>query len=224
MGKLWTTCGNDDPTCGNGGNGSCSAEDIMASHLNTGSKRTYTFMQKMFFYEPVGVFEDFSVGLKESGLRLKLRHQARKLPDAVKVTVRIPVEGADGKEEELITNGVLLSDHYDELYDELELRNTIGKFNQRILLLNGTEDLLIVVSDVENTYKTICINAENAKSETGSDPAGAKPVIYTVGKGVGGDKPYSHFDLVFGEDAPDTVFPAILSFLEGTCEGRYQVL
>ena len=48
--------------------------------------------------------------------------------------------------------------------------------------------------------------------------------MYTVGKQVGGAKPYSHFDLVFGEDAPQTVFPAILSFLEGTCEGRYVVL
>jgi len=59
MGKIWATCGNDDPACGNGGNGSCSVEDVMASHLNTGSKRTYAFMQKMFYYEPVGVFEDF---------------------------------------------------------------------------------------------------------------------------------------------------------------------
>ena len=38
--------------------------------------------------------------------------------------------------------------------------------------------------------------------------------MFTVGSDVySGAKPYSHFDLVFGEDAPNTVFPAILKFL-----------
>ena len=45
--------------------------------------------------------------------------------------------------------------------------------------------------------------------------------MFTVGLGAGGSKPYSHFDLVFGEDAPSSVFPAVLSFLDGNCEGKY---
>jgi hypothetical protein len=36
--------------------------------------------------------------------------------------------------------------------------------------------------------------------------------------------PYSHFDLVFGDDAPISVFPVVLSFMLGNCEGRFNAI
>lgn len=65
------------PHQGNGGNGSCSLENVMASHENSGSAKTYDFMQRMFFFEPLGVFEDFAEGLTETGLKLKARHDPK---------------------------------------------------------------------------------------------------------------------------------------------------
>ena len=113
---------------------------------------------------------------------------------------------------------------YDDEYEVLELYKTIGRFNQRILLLNGTEDQLVVPTDVEKCYETICENAKNAlKDSKGKESPEGLPTIYTVGKAVGGNKPYSHFDMLFGEDAPKTIFPAILAFLEGHTAGRYSI-
>ena len=249
MGKVWKSCGNEDPTCGNGGNGSCNAEDVMASHLNSGSKRTYSFMERMFFYEPVGVFEDFSVGLKDSGLILKLRDRPKQVREEVQVTVKlsssedhtssacdghsssntspdgIQCEGDEKDKDKdnyvVSIDGILT---YENQFETLELQNFIGKYNQRIMLLNGTEDNLVVVADVQKSYETICKNAKSVFEETGVEPRGGKPTIYTAGIQVGGAFPYSHFDLVFGEDAPTTIFPAILSFLDGSCEGRYEIL
>jgi len=257
MGKVWKSCGNEDPTCGNGGNGSCSAEDVMASHLNSGSKRTYSFMERMFFYEPVGVFEDFSVGLKDSGLILKLRDRPKQVREEVQVTVKLSSSedhassdcdcdsnssntspDPDGIQSErggdinkdkdkdkdnyiVSVDGILT---YENQFETLELQNFIGKYNQRIMLLNGTEDNLVVVADVQKSYETICNNAKSVFEETGVEPRGGKPTIYTAGTQIGGAFPYSHFDLVFGEDAPTTIFPAILSFLDGSCEGRYEIL
>ena len=115
----------------------------------------------------------------------------------------------------------------------LSYTNFIKRHNSRIFLLNGTEDQLVVPVDVEKCYNTICENAkegpgsyeeEESHSDDSRDGHGyGAPTIYTVGKGVGGDKPYSHFDLLFGEDAPKNIFPAILAFLEGHIHGRYSI-
>ena len=190
----------------------------MARHENSGSARTYTFMQQMFNYEPVGVFEEFSIGLNESGLILKQRNQPKSLtvPVEVKVILASEVEG----EPDVVISGTgeLFGGGYDDDYDTIQLSQHLCRYNPRLMLLNGTEDKLVAAVDVDRTYEIVCKNAEDAPHEL------RRPTIYTVGLAVGGDLPYSHFDLVFGEDAPKTVFPAILSFLEGTCEGRYQIV
>jgi len=95
------------------------------------------------------------------------------------VEVRVKCEDGEG---DVVTDGALFSDSYEAEYDELEIQKTIGKFNQRILLLNGTEDQLIVVVDVEKTYQTICDNIKQVHEETGVESPGGKPTIYTVGK------------------------------------------
>ena len=148
-------------------------------------------------------------------MKLKRRSEPKLIPEAVEVKVHI------GDSVIASTAGCLVSDRYDDEYDIIELHETIGKYNQRILVLNGTEDLLIVMEDAEKTYNKICENAKKYFEETGMESNPHRPTIYTVGKAVGGSKPYSHFDLVFGEDAPQAVFPVILSFLDGNCEGRY---
>ena len=235
MGKMWESCGN-------GGNGSCNGnsnppaqecvdadnklvlfvlyvlvEDVMASHQNTGSSRTYYFMQKMFNFEPVGVFEDFTIGLENTGLILKLRDEPIALMDPVEVKIVIASEVEGEPERVITTTGKLIADGYDADYDTIQLSEHLCRYNPRLMLLNGTEDKLVAPEDVNRTFDVVCKNAESFTTRLG-------PTIYTVGLAVGGELPYSHFDLVFGEDAPNTVFPAILSFLEGTCEGRYQTI
>ena len=249
FGKIWSSLGNDDPTCGNGGNGSCSAEDVMASHENSGSKRTYDFMQHMFCFEPVGVMEDFFEALSGTGLKLKRRGEPKREKIRVEINTKNDPslitadnwnkkesmfsehkvninEGGNGSRPHVIdgVDAYLVYDNYDDEYDVLELHKTIGRFNQRILLINGTEDQLVVPADVEKCYDTICRNAKNVYEESeGKDSSEGIPTIYTVGKAVGGDKPYSHFDMLFGEDAPKNIFPAILAFLEGQTAGRYTI-
>ena len=249
VGKIWSSFGNDDPNCGNNGNGSCGIEDVMASHENSGSARTYDFMQRMFCFEPVGVMEDFFEGLSTTGLKLKCRGEPhrQKIHVGVKAsknsspaTDTSGIDDSETKEQnlEMREDGVqregvemiddvdayAVYDGYDDDYDVLELGKTIGRFNQRILLLNGTEDQLVVPADVEKCYNVICQNAKEAHEESeGVEISEGIPTIYTVGKMVGGDKPYSHFDLLFGEDAPRNIFPAILAFLEGHTAGRYSI-
>ena len=176
----------------------------MASHKNSGSARTYDFMQRMFCFEPVGVFEDFFEGLSETvshresnpmlhpnlsqfvrnciylqGLKLKTRHSPRIMSDHVEVKVVIPGEP------EVTTAGALLSDGYDDDYDVLELWKSIGRFNQSIIVLNGTEDQLVVVADAEKTFQAICENAQKQLEETGRSPEGLGPTMFTVGLGAG---------------------------------------
>lgn len=128
FGKFWNSCRNDDPSCGNNGNGSCSAEDVMASHLNTGSARTYDFMQTMFCFEPVGVFEDFSVGLLEHGLRLKLRNEPRTLSDPVTVTVEVESGGEEGEIVIVTTGGTLTTDNYGKSLTRRKAENFVTRF------------------------------------------------------------------------------------------------
>lgn len=66
---------------------SCGLEQLMAHPENSGSARIHSFMADMFCHEPAGIFKDFAIGLKPSGLRLKYREMIRETLQAETVIV-----------------------------------------------------------------------------------------------------------------------------------------
>ena len=100
------------------------------------------------------------------------------------------------------------------------LKDHIGSHAPRVLLVCATEDTIVPEIDVLNTYEAIVNNSERDDADrldgTGA-AAGARRVfssrMFSVGTKAGTAKPYSHFDLVFGEDAAVDVFPEVADFI-----------
>ena len=109
------------------------------------------------------------------------------------------------------------------------LKDHIGSHAPRVLLVCATEDTIVPEVDVLSTYEAIVNNSDRDDDDDAAttghadgphSPAkggGAKRVfssrMFSVGTKAGTAKPYSHFDLVFGEDAAVDVFPEVADFI-----------
>jgi len=169
---------------------SCGMIDKVSSAANTGSRKTHTLMRRGFCWEPFGVIRDLKKGFLPGGVSLSypavLAKEARR-------------EDPSNAEDELRTVILQEESHI------VEISGSIGLYCSKICLIYGTDDKQIAPADVERLAADIKRNIA-AKDD-------AVFCIVPCGRQLG-HKPYSHFDLVIGEDAPIDVFPKIGQFLK----------
>lgn len=91
---------------------------------------------------------------------------------------------------------------------QVDIKASIGSYCKNICLIYGAEDLQINEVDVLKLKEDIITNNNNVNL-----------VVCGFGKKFG-QKPYSHFDLILGQDAATDVFPKLLSFLNSSSNSR----
>ena len=96
--------------------------------------------------------------------------------------------------------------------ETFHIEDHLGNNESNILLICGTEDLLVPEADVIATFEAI---VENARLDPSSEYSFCSKII-SVGKKAGYRSSYSHFDLIFSVDAVIDVFPQILDFINLT--------
>jgi hypothetical protein len=96
--------------------------------------------------------------------------------------------------------------------ETFHIEDHLGNNESNILLICGTEDLLVPEADVIATFEAI---VENARLDPSREYSFCSKII-SVGKKAGYRSSYSHFDLIFSVDAVIDVFPQILDFINLT--------
>lgn len=96
--------------------------------------------------------------------------------------------------------------------ETFHIEDHLGNNESNILLICGTEDLLVPEADVIATFEAI---VENARLDPSREYSFCSKII-SVGKKAGYRSSYSHFDLIFSADAVIDVFPQILDFINLT--------
>jgi hypothetical protein len=189
--------------------------NMIGNTENSGDLKIYRMLEEMFF-EPTDVLLELVGGMQSAGLRLSK-------------------EGTGGGESEGVIEGQTKHSNITSSSSSRYRKNTrrgspsvfcsitvpeadvetfhiedhIGLNESNILLICGTEDLLVPEADVIATFEAIVDNSR-------LDPHRANSFcskIISVGKKAGHRSSYSHFDLIFSVDAVTDVFPQIADFI-----------
>ena len=96
-----------------------------------------------------------------------------------------------------LVNGICMQNGSKQVF----IKKSIGSHCKNICLFYGAEDFQITEADVLKLKEDIIRNNKYTNL-----------LICGFGKKFG-QQPYSHFDLILGKDAPNDVFPRLLSFL-----------
>lgn len=170
--------------------------DIIASSSNTNSGITHKMMNESFCKEGIGVIDEMKEGISENGLRIKYRVSVTNT-DVDDNYVYIDLFGEEMQENPLIT-----TDHL--------IESTIGIYSPYLGLIYGYDDPQILEEDVMKLVNKI---SSNRSTLTGN---GQRECFIRGFGSKYNDPPYSHYDLLIGNDAPAKVFPVLLDFLQST--------
>jgi hypothetical protein len=194
---------------------------------NSGDLKIYRMLEEMFF-EPTEVLLELVAGMQSAGLRLSkegpgggdsdgegegvLRGQTRRSDSTSTsgTTSNSSYRCRENTRRERGSPSVFCSTTVPEADAEtFHIEDHIGLNESNILLICGTEDLLVPEADVILTFEAI---VENARLDPHRDRSFCSKII-SVGKKAGHRSSYSHFDLIFSVDAVIDVFPQILDFI-----------
>lgn len=170
--------------------------DVIASSSNSSSVLTHKMMNEGFCKEGIGVIDEMKEGISGNGLKIKYTASITNT-DIDDDYVYLNVHDEEIPENSLITT-------------EFLIESTIGVYATSIGLLYGYDDPQILEEDVIKLANKINLN----RSILASD-AQQKCFIKGFGSKYN-DPPYSHYDLLIGNDAPTKVFPVLLQFLQSS--------
>jgi alpha/beta superfamily hydrolase len=170
--------------------------DIVASSSNADNRLTHKMMNESFCKEGIGVIDEMKEGISGNGLRIKY-------PASVTNTeIEDDYVYIDVNDEEIHGNSLITTEYL--------IESTIGVHTTSIGLLYGYDDPQILEEDVIKLANKINDNRSISTSSS-------QKQCFIKGFGTKyNDPPYSHYDMLIGNDAPTKVFPVLLHFLQSS--------
>jgi hypothetical protein len=195
--------------------------NMIGNTENSGDLKIYRMLEEMFF-EPTDVLLELVGGMQSAGLRLSkedtgggegesevksegaLEGQTKHFNTTPSSSSRYRKNTRRGSPSVFCSTAVPEAD-----VETFHIEDHIGLNESNILLICGTEDLLVPEADVIATFEAI---VENARLDPHRANSFCSKII-SVGKKAGHRSSYSHFDLIFSVDAVIDVFPQIVDFI-----------
>jgi hypothetical protein len=189
--------------------------NMIGNTENSGDLKIYRMLEEMFF-EPTDVLLELVGGMQSAGLRLSKEGTGEGESEGVieGQTKHSNITSSSSSRYRKNTRrgspSVFCSTRVPEAdVETFHIEDHIGLNESNILLICGTEDLLVPEADVIATFEAI---VENSRLDPHRANSFCSKII-SVGKKAGHRSSYSHFDLIFSVDAVTDVFPQIADFI-----------